>query len=96
MTGNWESHLAVTCTAAACAVKVQGLDGADEVEPGTKPSPYLPLVPLDGPRHPIFLHAFMPNGRTTSSVGAVRCCEQALRKLQAYVDLAETGSEYLS
>lgn len=51
MTGNWESHLAVTCMAAACAVKVQGLHGADEVEPGMKPSPYLPPVPLHRPRH---------------------------------------------
>lgn len=37
--------------AAVCAMKVQGLDGADEVEPGMKPSPYLAPVPLDEPRH---------------------------------------------
>lgn len=50
MTVNWECHLAVTCMAAACAVKVPGLKGADEIEPCWKPSHYLLLVPLDGPR----------------------------------------------
>lgn len=48
MTGNWESHVAGTCLAAARAMKVQGLAGADEVEPGTKPC--LAPVPLDGPK----------------------------------------------
>jgi len=39
MPGNWESHLAAVCVAAARAVNVQGLGGAGEVEPGTKASP---------------------------------------------------------
>lgn len=79
MIGNWESHSAATCMAAVCPVQVQGLDGADYIEPGMKPSPYLPPVPLHRPKH---LHAFMPNGRMSSINVAVRCYEEALRKLQ--------------
>lgn len=52
MTVNSENHLGmpVTCMAAACAVKVQGLNEADGIEPCWKPSHYLLPVPLDGSR----------------------------------------------
>lgn len=43
----------------------------------------------------MFLHAFMPNSRTTSIAVAVKCSEKALRRLQAYVSVAESGGEYL-
>lgn len=43
--------MAVMCMAAAQALKVRGLHGADEAEPGTRPSPCFPTVPLNRRGH---------------------------------------------